>query len=63
MDVGGPTCIHTRGLAELMGTGCGVLLLGIYLHNGKVFGVGAESSPLVETVGEVEGGKKKLLSG
>lgn len=48
-------CIQTGGLAELMGTRRGAFLRGNNLHNGKVVGVGAESSPLVGTVSEVEG--------
>lgn len=48
-------CIQTEGLAELMGTRRGAFLRGNHLHNGKVVGVGAESSPLVGTVSEVEG--------
>lgn len=48
-------CIQTGGLAELMGTRRGAFLQGNHLHNGKVVGVGAESSPLVGTVSEVEG--------
>ncbi|CAB1432549.1 unnamed protein product [Pleuronectes platessa] len=47
--------IQTGGLAELMGTRLGAFLLGNNLHNGKVAGVGAESSPLVGTVSAVEG--------
>lgn len=51
-----PACIQTGGLAELMGTRRGAFFLqGNHLHNGKVVGVGAEKSPLVGTVGEVEG--------
>lgn len=38
-----------------MGTRRGAFLQGNYLHNGKVVGVGAESSPLVGTVSKVEG--------
>lgn len=48
-------CIQTGGPAELMGSGRAAFLWGSHLHNVKVFGVGAESSPLVGTVGEVEG--------
>lgn len=48
-------CIQTRVLAELMGTRQGAFLWGNDLHNGKVVGVAAESSPLVGTVSEVEG--------
>lgn len=50
-----PACIQTGGLAELMGTKRGAFLRGNHLHNGKVVGVGAESSPLMGTVSEVEG--------
>lgn len=39
----------------MMGTRRGAFLRGNHLHNGKVVGVGAESSPLVGTVSEVEG--------
>ena len=39
----------------MMGRRRGAFLRGNYLHNRKVVGVGAESSPLVGTVGEVEG--------
>lgn len=39
----------------MMGTRRGAFLRGNHLHNGKVVGVGAESSPLVRTVSEVEG--------
>lgn len=48
-------CTQTRALAELMGTRQGAFLWGDDLHNGKVVGVAAESSPLVGTVSEVEG--------
>lgn len=48
-------CIQTGGLTELMGTRRGAFLRGNHLHNGKVVGVGAESSSLVGTVSEVEG--------
>lgn len=39
----------------MMGTRRGAFLRGNHLHNGKVLGVGAERSPLVGTVSEVEG--------
>lgn len=39
----------------MMGTSRGAFLRGNHLHNGKVVGVGAESSPLAGTVSEVEG--------
>lgn len=48
-------CIQTGGPAELMGSRRAAFLWGNHLHNVKVFGVGAESSPLVGTVSEVEG--------
>lgn len=51
--------IQTGGPAELMGGRRAAFLWGNHLHNGKVFGVGAESSPLVGTVGEVEGKRER----
>lgn len=54
-------CIQTGGLTELMGTGRGAFLRGNHLHNGKVVGVGAESSPLVGTVSGVEGESSYLM--
>lgn len=56
-------CIQTRGLTELMGTRRGAFLRGNYLHNRKVVGVGAESSPLVGTVSEVEGKSSYQIGG
>lgn len=43
----------------MMGGRRAAFLWGNHLHNGKVFGVGAESSPLVGTVGEVEGKRER----
>lgn len=51
--------IQTGGPAELMGSRRAAFLWGNHLHNGKVFGVGAESSPLVGTVGEVGGTRER----
>lgn len=42
-----------------MGSRRAAFLWGNHLHNGKVFGVGAESSPRVGTVGEVEGKRRR----
>lgn len=56
-------CIQTGGLTELMGTRRGAFLRGNHLHNGKVVGVGAESSPLVGTVSEVEGESSYQIEG
>lgn len=47
----------------MMGTCRGAFLQGNHLHNGKVVGVGAESSLLVGMVGEVEGVSSYQLEG
>lgn len=63
-------CIQIRGLAELMGTRRAAFFCEgegkkSHLHNGKAVGVGAESSPLVGTVGDGggwRGGRKRKSS-
>lgn len=43
----------------MTGSSRAAFLRGNHLHNGKVFGVGAESSPLVGTADEVEGSRER----